>query len=734
MIKVYDQDMNLLAVLENADSISYSLPHNDLWTASFQLPARDPKNTHCQMHNLVEITDGARDIGIYRIIGVPDETITGLGGYVQYSCEHVMATLLDDILFGYHEIGGVEAPTSTVLEYILGKQETPRWRLGVCDFADFYAYKFENSSLLSALLSLGEVLLEPFTWEFDTSTLPWRVSLRRADAQAGCGIYYRRNMQQIRRSVDASTLVTRLYVLGYGEGVNQLTIKDINGGLPYIDADTASIYGIKKSVFCDRRIEDPAILKARGEAMLESLKIPYTTYTAKAIDLATLTGDEWDRFMPGKVVHVLDGADGIEFEARITCVSKADVQGRPGDVEITIANSVRDIADSINTLADRQGINDLYSQGATNLYAQQFADNADPTHPAVMRVYIPKGCVRINQMLLSYSSAAFRAYETGAAAGGSSMSTSESGGAVTVTEEQRIVTTQAVTGGPIAGRDGDTSGDTGYALTPQGSSMTQTGSGGSHKHEETVHYHNMEHYHLLDQHTHGIAAHSHVGSGHSHTIEADGSLSWGHQHSLGGSSTNTGGVLNYEAKEIKVTGKTSVDGLNNTGNKALVTDLDGPTKTGDSVLGSVIQDYTGGSTNDFVLQGGEHSHGMAHKHNFSHSHNAVVTITIPEMAMSVPSHNHSVNIPAHSHGIIYGIYEGGSADTITLIVDGELVEGITDTSVNELDIAGYLKKDEDGKILRGQWHEIALHPNTLSRIEANLFVQTFIQSVGGGDY
>lgn len=81
-------------------------------------------------------------------------------------------------------------------------------------------------------MSLGNVLTEPFTWDFDVSTTPWTVNLRRAAEEAGCGIYYQRNLQQINKSVDASTLVTRLYLLGYGEGVNQLTIRDINNGLP----------------------------------------------------------------------------------------------------------------------------------------------------------------------------------------------------------------------------------------------------------------------------------------------------------------------------------------------------------------------------------------------------------------------------------------------------------------------------------------------------------------------
>lgn len=277
------------------------------------------------------------------------------------------------------------------------------------------------------------MLTDEYTWVFDTSASPWAVSLKHADATPGCGIHYRRNMVEVEKEMDASTLVTRLYMLGYGEGVNQLTIRDINDGVPYIDADTKDVWGVKSSVYADTRIEDAATLKARGVALLNRLKNPYISYTASAVDLTRLTGQEWDKHMPGKLVRVLDGEHGIDFDARIVSIAKNDVRGRPGEIDITIANAPRDAADSINTLADRMGISELYSQGATNLYSQQYADNADAQHPAKMRVYVPSGCVRINQMLLSWQMEAFRAYETGAAAGGATATTTSSGGASTNT-------------------------------------------------------------------------------------------------------------------------------------------------------------------------------------------------------------------------------------------------------------------------------------------------------------
>ena len=724
-VTVYDQSGLMLGVLENADEVAYTLTHNDLWTASFALPSGDPKNTLCQAHNLVCLPDETRDTGLYRIVGMPSSQETAQGGEKTYSLEHVMATLLDDVLFGYHEIGGTGVTTSQVIAYILARQTVQRWTLGVCEFSDQFVYKFENATLLSALLSLGNVLTEDYTWDFDTSAVPWTVNLRHADASPGCGIHYMRNMVEIEKTMDASALITRLYMLGYGEGVNQLTIREANGGLPYIDADTAAVWGVKSSVFADTRIEDAETLKARGLAVLERYKNPYISYTASAIDLTRITGQEWDNFMPGKLVHVMDGEHGVDFSARIVAVSKSDVRGRPGDIEITIANTPRDAADSINTLADRMGISELYSQGATNLYAQQFADNADESHPAKMRVFVPSSCVRINQMLLSWTLEPFRAYETGAEAGGATVTTtqsdgastqtssaggasertSNSGGAQTVTKEQTFMSTTAATGGVIS-EAGYPSGCTGGALGTDGVSVgsetSAAGGGQSGSTQVVVEY--------ADAHT--------------HSFSGSDSLSWGHSHSTYSSfepGDNTGGVNNYSAKTISISGTT----------------------------GSGGRHYHTTYAHSHSVSA--HTHTMPHVHRYGHYHNVVVAYTIPAISIDIPAHSHvfetenhthSVSIPAHQHGltlgnhtheILHGIYEGATATDVTLKVDGSAIPASAVTS-DEMDIVAFLAKDEDGKITRGTWHEIEIVPDGLTRIEASLFVQTFIQSVGGGDY
>ena len=833
----------MLAVLDSADKIGYELKHNDLWTGSFSLPAGDAKNAFCQAHNLVRLPDGTRDTGLFRIVGMPSSEETAMGGVRTYSLEHVMATLLDDVLFGYHEVGGTGVSTRDVMQYILDRQTVQRWQLGVCEFNDYFQYHFENVSLLSALLSLGEVLTEEYTWEFDTDTTPWTVNLRQADQTPGCGIHYGRNLVSIQKTMDASALVTRLYPLGYGEGVNQLTIREANGGVPYIDADTAAVWGVKCSVWTDTRIQDAATLKARGLQVLDGYKNPYITYTARAIDLFLITGFSWDDYMPGKLVKVMDSEHGIDFDARIVSISKRDVNGDPGDIEITIANTPRDAADSINTLADRVGIGELYSQGATNLFAIPFADNADENHPAKFRVYIPAGMVRINKMLLSWQLQSFRAYSTGAAAGGSTTRTSsgggggapttsvsdtvtytsEDGGGCQVTSSQRIVSKSADGGDELIGwtfgpRDNSASGDGEVMTNTKASADTlMTGKAGGHHHgmghthNIDAHHHGMDHYHTVnghrhtvDSHTHGMA-HHHTVSSHKHTVDShnhsigshDHSFSgsdtvyWQHWHDLsGGDTVHTGNVSEniYVPKSVSIsgttgsssgsTGSTSPDtssaspdtgqpinfgstisdtGAASPGTSSASPDTTGAKQsgsdrnnTGDTALttgGARAQDALRPNTDDEP----DHQHALtAHGHGMDHFHR-LASFTIPPLEIEIPAHGHNVSIPGHSHtvelpththdvtlpdhthGIVYGIYEGGRASNVTIRVDGTDVPA-GEISSSEIDVSGYLSKDDNGKIRRGAWHEIQIVPDGLTRIEANLTAQVFVQSVGGGDY
>src|SRR5699024_12625334 len=99
-----------------------------------------------------------------------------------------------------------------------------------------FHYKWENENgLLGALFSIVEPFDEPYEWAWDTKVYPWTLNLVKPETRASGEIRYGKNLAQIEWESDPSNIVNRLYPLGYGEGVNQLDITRVNGGVEYIE-------------------------------------------------------------------------------------------------------------------------------------------------------------------------------------------------------------------------------------------------------------------------------------------------------------------------------------------------------------------------------------------------------------------------------------------------------------------------------------------------------------------
>lgn len=628
--QIFDRSMKRLAFLDNAVSVSYSMEINSLWTATFTLPADDDKNAYCAPLNFVEIFDGDERIDLFRIIGEDLERSDGATRF--YNCEHVLATLLSDVLFQYHQYGGGGIKTADVLNYVLARQTTRNWVLGDCDFKRYFEYNWENSTLLAALFAVPECFDTEYMWKWDTTVYPWTISLVAPPDTLKSEIRYAKNMTSIVKTVDASGIANRIYALGYGEGVNQLTISSVNNGIPYVeDAMSIQQYGLCSSILVDSRYQVAENLKGYAEQLLAELKEPYISYEIGAIDLHRLTGDAFSKFRPGEIVRVVDEADGVNLRTRIVSVEKGDAQGDPGNISVTIANKTKDIAGSISDLQNRALIGETYAQGATNQQIYNFTDNADATHPATLKLYISDSVVRINKMLLNIQFEAFRAYEKAIGGGG---------------------------GQTTSGGGGQTTSSGGGSTTSSGGGST-TSAGGGQTSSATA----LESSNVLPSQTSGQAVHNH-------------------------------GISRGARLATTSDGKT-VDGY------------------------------------ETFVWSGAHTH-PAHTHTISaHTHSVSAhTHTVQAHTHTVQNHTHTVQ--DHTHKIEFGIYEGARASSATIKVDGEEIPA--PTSYSEIDIVEYLKTDSSGKIQRNAWHTVEILPDTMSRIVAAVFMQTFCNSRGGGDY
>ena len=530
---LYDINMQKLAVLERAKKISYTQNYNGLWTANFELPADDPKAPLCQAMRYVEIFDSVR-IDLFRItnkdiIRKPGEIV------ISIQLEHVLVTLMDSLLYRYHQIGGLGVYTSDVLSYILSQQDVAHWQLGTVSFTRQFEYSWENENLLAALMSVPKPFDEDWRWTWSTISYPWTINLVPASTTVGPEVRASRNMRDMTFTEDASYLCTRLYALGQGEGINQLGIDEVNPtGEAYIDADTIGTYGLITRVWVDRRYEHEENLFEAAKNMLEMLKQPRVEVSVNAADLKNISGVEADRFVIGRPVTIIDADLGIDYDSRVIELNKPDVYGAPDQIGITIANQPQDIAGTIADLANRSRINEVYSQGATNIDSHQLADNMDATNPMRIKFHIPTEAVFINKILLNYDISAFRAYSKGAASGGGSTQTSASGGGGTSTSSSGggTTTTSSSGGGQTSSSSGSHShsitGDTAGAHQHSNSEWTgYTNSGTNHRHSI-----NNPITFTGGAHTHGISSsttgsHSHSVSDHTHSISIG-----NHSHSV----------------------------------------------------------------------------------------------------------------------------------------------------------------------------------------------------------
>ena len=277
-LEIYDMNRVPVCMLQNAFDIQEQQSLNALWYLDFKLPATDAKNEFCNAYWYARFNDGE----LYRMFPNGYNDASDLP-YYSYHCEHVLATLLNKVMPGIVTMGGYYQPTPDVLRAILAKQDTQDWVLGECDFSRRFEYGFEKENLLAALFSVPQCFDEDYIWTFETKGYPWVLNLKRLNknAEPVLNVRYGYNRLSYNRQPDYTNHVTKLYAYGSGEGVNQLNINKFTNGLGYILADKEHIekYGIRESIWVDRRYENEETLYAAAKSMLDELCDPITSYS-----------------------------------------------------------------------------------------------------------------------------------------------------------------------------------------------------------------------------------------------------------------------------------------------------------------------------------------------------------------------------------------------------------------------------------------------------------------------
>jgi phage minor structural protein len=496
-LRLFNSQRKPIGILRNAFGVQETREMNKLWTLSFKLPLDDPKLARCKAFSIVQVGKTGEKYRIFPKGDDGDET-----PYREFYCEHVLSTLLDKVLRGLVKVGGYWEPTPAAIRALLAMQDEPLWVLGDCDFNRFFEYSFENEKILPSLFSLPNCFASDFMWKTDTSGFPWVIHLKLIDktVKPKLSVMYGVNRLRLTKAFDWTKLYTKLYALGAGDGINQLTLKSYTNNLDYVMSDPSVIaeYGVREGIFVDKRFTIPESLHAAALAKLRVTEKPSSSYESDFIgaaeigDLVDIVGHE-KVFIIKKVINY-DEVDSISY---------------------SFSTELGDIVASVSSIAERVKIEALYSQGATNMFAFSAADNGDTQNPVICDFWVPENMLYINRVVAKIRMSAFRSYSKAAKSSGGSSQTSSANGGGSRTSE-------------AAGGVESTSGAVSHAtMLTAWDSLYRTRKDANGADSVPAHYHLApRHYHTfsIEPHTHLVSGNSHSHSvdipEHEHDIEA----------------------------------------------------------------------------------------------------------------------------------------------------------------------------------------------------------------------
>jgi hypothetical protein len=203
---------------------------------------------------------------------------------------------------------------------------------------------------------------------------------------------------------------------GTGEGINQLTIAPVNGGLKYLKDDVSiAEWGKRSYIWIDKSFENAQLLKDSAQSLLNQWKDPKISFTVGSADLSILPEYAQERKVLNGITRII--VDGEEYLARIVGEEISDIS-REYEVSYQINNKLDDIAATQADMERKQQVSEAYSQGATNIFNFSYQDNCDNFVPAIIPFYIDDDVKNVNTCELSYETKKYRGYTSAAAGGG----------------------------------------------------------------------------------------------------------------------------------------------------------------------------------------------------------------------------------------------------------------------------------------------------------------------------
>ena len=179
-------------------------------------------------------------------------------------------------------------------------------------------------------------------------------------------VEYGMNLVDLTQVLDGSDIVTSILPLGDEVDGVKTTIKSVNDGKDYLDAELVSTYGRITQVVNFSGVTDPTILKSKANSWLTDKQFDRLTFEVEAAELHYLD-DSFSSFKIGQMIHVVSTPHLVDKNFPL---SKLSVNLNSGVKTITIGTEPRKELTEI-LAPDRQRINSATGETPTQSEGDQ---------------------------------------------------------------------------------------------------------------------------------------------------------------------------------------------------------------------------------------------------------------------------------------------------------------------------------------------------------------------------
>lgn len=374
IIEVHNSSDELVAVLENANTIIYIESINEAPMLTFNLPSDDTKVDNIIKANEVWLRNYVEEmpsvVAKFRLNRRIERRLDTL--ITTTEADGLINQLADEQLIAAYT--ATNLTVTQIVTALLGYQIlSPAITIGTIAPTDSRTMTFNaGETILRCLHRLRETVGGYISVDNDRA-LQWSDSI---GEDTGQQIRYKKNLKGITREVDYTTIANRVYAYGAGEGDARIKLSDADGQAnDYIeDTDSQTDWGgIFVKIIVDKSIIDANTLLSWATLMLAELKDPQTVYRIDTVDLAEsdLAGFSFEALQLGSTVAVIDEDLGIDVSSQVIKITHTDLL-HPEFLEIEFANRTRNIFDSLEMVIETQQVEELAEPDPTILSAVVF--------------------------------------------------------------------------------------------------------------------------------------------------------------------------------------------------------------------------------------------------------------------------------------------------------------------------------------------------------------------------